>query len=356
MEEIKRLELLLKDSFNIKEQLKNEYREYRNSFILELFKKEIKNNNNLSLIISSPQIQRYEDLTGDYFLSFSNNNIKEEDLISLFNKQVEILKKAIEIEKEILSLKLNNLDKYIEILKESKKDSPLSTYFKENDNISIINSFGEDVTNDEIDKDYIEYALKYIINFIKESKIYNLENLKYHNIYLDKINKDKKNIELYNEDFFISQAEILTYQKVIFPDILEIKNYYLDTKEKKYFYNDFKETYLNKEDWIKILAPIITTLSHIKDVLDIEEKIASEFYDEDYANELKNQLKLLNEADNNYVIDDRYWYLKDSTNLKYLEDLIIEMLIDNYNFNKEEITKIRNISVSMKIEFSNYKD
>jgi len=356
MENLEKLKSLLKDSYTMKEKFKNEYRKYKNSFILDIFRKELQNNNNLNLIISSYQIQRYEDLTWDYFLSFSNNNINEKEMLPLFNKKEEILKKAINKEIEILNLKLNNLDEYIKILYELEENNFFNQHFKDNDNISVVNSFWEDVTNAEINKDYIEYSIKYLLNFLTEEKKYDLEQLQYHKVYLEKINKDNKNIDLYNEDFFINEAEILTYEKRIFPDILEVKNYFLDTKEKKYFYKDFKETYLNEEEWIKILAPIVTTLTNLKDTIKLTDNIADEFYDEEYTNDIKNTIELIINNKNDFFIKEWYWYLKSDANLSSLNNLIIEMFIQNYSFTKEEIIKIRELSVSIKIEFSNYKN
>lgn len=340
------------EKFDIKEKLEEEFYIFKNKLIEEIFLREL--NQKLQLEISADCIQRYNDLTWDYYIGFSNENVIISDLYPLFQKQVKILEKSLKKELEILELKLGELDEYIELKK--KKEKSFSEIKLRHD-FKVVNSLWEDVTNKKINKQKTEFIIKYLINFLSKKEKYDLEKLNYYKNYQNKLweypLRDRKK-ELIISDFFVEECEILEYDRIIFRDIFEVRYYYENKQE---YEKNFFDHYLKKNNFINLVSPVVTTLEYTKRELENEKNSKVPF--NDTIIELEKDIEFIQKNKKNYWIRKSNivnCLLKNNFNFKDLEELLIETIILKYKLSDKQKNTLKKLNVEINIKFSNYKD
>ncbi len=345
-------DIIYYNKIDLKEKFKKEYYLYKKILVKKLFLRKL--DKKLQLEISTDCIQKYNDLTWDYYIGFSNKGITISDLHPLYKKQITILEKWINEEINILKLKLKNLDEYIKL---KKKKERYFSKIKTKYDFKVINSLGEDITNKQVNKDRIEFIIKYLINFLTNKEEYNLKTLSYYNSHKEKIwkfsfhNKGKK---LIISDYFIEEAEILEYNKIIIRDLFDIEQYY---NNKQKYENNFYKHYLKKGTFINLVSPVITTLSNLKQELKNEKKLKEPC--KERIIEIEKDINSIKNIWQNYIIRKNNilnCILKNNFNFKDLENLLIDTVILKYNLSNKEKSILKKLNVKINILFSNYKE
>ncbi len=339
--------------FNLKQKLENEFFDLKQEIIKKLFFRELKKD--LKLEISSDWISRFSSLDNDYFIGFENKNICISDFYPLFEKQIKILEIAIKKELEFLYFKLEKLEKYLEFkIEENKKYD-----FCKDKKCSVVNSLWEDITDKKEDIDELEYTIKFLINYLEKKEIFKLEKLKFHKKYKEKVWEiffDNSREKLVTNDFFVNECEILSYNRVIFREIFEVKDFY--ENRKKYEQDFFNHFIWKKDKFINIAGIYVETLFSLEDRLKILEKENKKVWEGEKEDIKKSIEKIKNSKKKFIIVEYENFYeglLKEKFSLEDLEELLIELVIKKYSLNKEQIKILKNLCITTNITFGNYK-
>lgn len=317
-------EKIIAQKFNKLETIENKYLNYRKGIIKKLFLKEL--DNNIDLKITNNLTQNNSDLTWNYIIWFNNKNITIEDIYPLLEKNKKLIREWIKMELEILENKISNLDEYI-------------LYKRSKNNITI-------------NKDKIEFILKFLVNYIYWEIKYNLEELKYNSIFENElwffdINSNNSNIENIIEKYFLEEAEILKYLKND-NHLLNIRQY---IKNKKQYEFDFINHYLGEWKYIIISAPIVKTKWYI------ESQIINETNEKLKEDLIFFQKKLFN---NEYFIINKNIiriFINKNFDFNLLNKSLTNSIIRKFNIkDKDLINKVNNLNTYIDIKFSNHKN
>jgi hypothetical protein len=231
---------------------------------------------------------------------------------------------------------------------------------------TVVNSLWEDVTNKKENIDETEYIIKFLINYLEKKEIHNLKKLKFNKSFEEKVWDsffDKSRKELVIKDYFVSECEIIDYEWIIFRELFDIK-YYFENRKK--FENDFFKHYLKKNKYINIVGIYAQTLKSLEERLKFEKKYLKESektkekdnFRTEQIEEIKKDIKLIKDLWEDFYLWEENFYnciLKETFNLKHLENLLLQAIIQKYNLSEKEIDILKTLNITTNITFWNYK-
>ena len=305
--------------------------------------------------------QRYDDLSGDYWISIELKHNYLDEFEYLYNNKINLLEDIINKEVELIKRKLENIKDYVKELNKQRAERYkfYSDYELEHPNITF--EWKEDDKgdlNEEKVKEDLLFIKKWLENrCFTEEEIESIDNdyidyisIDFHPIYHDTfdVRLYLTNKEEFNKDF-INDYPFINNEKKEYNDKIDMKKYIKkalaeDNKSLLYIASPIIETKKAIEEMLKSLKETIEKLPEDKKYL----------YDSDLK-EYEKSLKIINSKKEIFWKYDEYensYFLK-TNNIKDLAELIRMIIKNNYNLN-DNLVSNENINIYIEYNFLNY--
>lgn len=317
-----------------------------------IIKKLIHNKNDLH--IKTDAFQRYNSISGDWYIYITNKWLILDDILPLLNIKKELLNKLIIEEKKLLLEKIENVDIYL--YEENKRSEDLRKLWTDNwKKTNIIFEETEKVENIKA-----KFFMKKMYNFLDNSNYFDISKDEYHikhPWYIDMFDKSLKEADDY--------LDMINYKgsSPFYGNTLDISLYLKDiTKYEKEFIDDF----LWKNAKIYLSWPVIDSLSDLEEQILQYKEMFNKKEKEDkeikkyFLDEVKEKEQLINKVKNSkkdYILEEMenvYYYISKNNSLYTLENICIESTIKKYQLDKKDKNTLEKLKTYMKISYMNY--